>query len=128
MTTGISDDPQASRSRLSLRGMRDKLTAAGTVGGTERMQAVLMDVLDGLITHAELQHKELADLRSDLVHKQGIVTKIGGGEFSAAPSAGKLREFSVSSNGDRWFVGREEGTGLPFVARDHWDGIGEMVG
>ena len=115
MTAGDLGDPQSSRSRLSLSGLRDTLQAARTSGRGDGIHAALMDVMDGLITHADLQHHEIADLRSDLVHKQGIVTNIGGGEFNALPSGGKLREFSASSNGDRWFVGRDEGTGLAVV-------------
>ena len=115
MKADNTDDPQTSRSRLSLSSLRDTLQAARTSDSSARINAGLMDVMDGLITHADLQHHEIADLRSDLVHKQGIVTNIGGGEFSALTSGGKLREFSASSNGDRWFVGRDEGTGLSFV-------------
>jgi hypothetical protein len=43
----------------------------------------------------------------------------------------QLREFAVSSNGDRWFLGRDEDTGSAFVvhkanrpsggAVTHWD-------
>ena len=71
--------------------------------------------MDGLITHAERQARAIDDMRSDLSHKQGVVTKIGGGEFREPASAERLREFASSSNGDRWYLGRDEATGVAHV-------------
>ena len=55
------------------------------------------------------------DMRSDISHKQGVVTKIGGGPFVEAPSDEALREFAASANGDRWFLGRDEVSGVAHV-------------
>ena len=55
------------------------------------------------------------ELRSDLAHKQGIVTNIGGGDFHAPSSTDGLREFASSSNGDRWFLGRDGASGVAHV-------------
>lgn len=54
-------------------------------------------------------------MRSDLSHKQGVVTKIGGGEFREPASAERLREFASGPNGDRWYLGGDEATGVAHV-------------
>ncbi|MGI3902271.1 MAG: hypothetical protein ACRYGP_30000 [Janthinobacterium lividum] len=71
--------------------------------------------MDGLVSHVERQARAIDELRSDLLHKQGIVTKIGAGEFRVPVANDKLREFASSSNGDRWFLGRDETTGIAHV-------------
>ncbi len=71
--------------------------------------------MDGLVSHVERQARAIDELRSDLLHKQGIVTKIDGGEFRVPVANDKLREFASSSNGDRWFLGRDETTGVAHV-------------
>ncbi|RYB06797.1 hypothetical protein D3272_04800 [Lichenibacterium ramalinae] len=40
---------------------------------------------------------------------------MGGGDFQAAAPTDKLREFASSSNGDRWFLGRDDATGVAHV-------------
>ena len=61
--------------------MRGILDEARTSDDAERVHSALIDVVDGLITHAEKQARIIDDLCSDMGHKQGIVTKIGGGDY-----------------------------------------------
>ena len=112
----INDDgPQATRARHPLDHLRQTLQEARNADDAERVHVALIDAVEGLITHAERQARVIDDMRSDLSHKQGVVTKIGGGPFVEAPSAEPLREFAVSANGDRWFLGRDEASGIPHV-------------
>lgn len=112
-TTG--DGPQATRARYPLSHLRETLEQARNADDAERIHVALIDVLDGLIGQTERQARTIEDLRSDLGHKQSIVTNIGGGAFRETASAEKLREFASSSNGDRWFLGRDEATGIAHV-------------
>ena len=109
------DSSQASRARHPLNHLRQTLQEARSADDAERVHVALIDAVDGLITHAERQARTIEDLRSDLGHKQGIVTRIGGGDFVEPASAGPLREFASSANGDRWFLGRDEASGVAHV-------------
>ncbi len=109
------DGPQATRARHPLNHLRQTLQEARYADDAERVHVALIDAVDGLITHAERQARAIDDMRSDLSHKQGVVTKIGGGEFREPASAERLREFASSSNGDRWYLGRDEATGVAHV-------------
>ena len=111
----MDDGPQATRARYPLAHLRQILQEAREAEDAERIHVALIDVVDGLVSHAERQARAIDELRSDLLHKQGIVTKIGGGEFRSPASTDKLREFASSSNGDRWFLGRDEATGIAHV-------------
>ena len=115
MMSSIDDDgPQASRARQPLAELRRILREARGADHPGRLHAALIDAVDGLIAHAERQARAIEDLRSDLGHKQGIVTHIGGGAREPAADEG-LREFASSSNGDRWFLGRHAATGAAHV-------------
>ncbi len=112
----ITDDgPQTNRARHPLNHLRRTLQEARDADDAERVHVALIDAVDGLITHAEGQARAIEDMRSDLSHKQGVVTKIGGGEFTEAISRERLREFASSSNGDRWYLGRDEASGIAHV-------------
>ena len=115
MSTIDDDGPGASRARQPLAELRAALQDVRTADDAERVHSVLIDVVDGLLTHVQRQARAVEDLRSDLGHKQGIVTRIGGGEFIEPVSTERLREFASSSNGDRWFLGRDEATGIAHV-------------
>jgi hypothetical protein len=115
MATIDHDGAGASRARQPLSELRRVLLDARTAEDPERVHAALIDIVDGLLTHAELQARAVEDLRSDLGHKQGIVTKIGGGHFVEPASTESLREFSSSANGDRWFLGRDQTSGIAHV-------------
>ena len=84
-----SDPPHASRATQPLLELRDVLQAARGSGDAERVHAALIDVVDGLISHAQRQARAIDDLRSDMSHKQGIVSGIAGG---ARKSAGRKPE------------------------------------
>ena len=114
--SAINDDgPQTTRARYPLAHLRQTLQDAREAEDAERIHVALIEAVDGLVTHAERQARAIDELRSDLLHKQGIVSKIGGGEFRRPISPEKLREFASSSNGDRWFLGRDEATGIAHV-------------
>jgi hypothetical protein len=70
-----------SRATQPLIELREILLEARNADDAERIHAALIDVAEALITHAEGQASMIADLRSDLEHKQGIVTRIGGGDY-----------------------------------------------
>ncbi len=112
----ITDDgPQTNRARHPLNHLRRTLQEARDADDVERVHVALIDAVDGLITHAERQARAIEDMRSDLSHKQGVVTKIGGGNFAQPFSPERLREFASSSNGDRWYLGRDEASGVAHV-------------
>ncbi len=115
MATMDDGGPQATRARYPLAHLRQTLQDAREADDAERIHVALIEAVDGLVTHAERQARAINDLRSDLLHKQGIVSKIGGGEFRGPASTDNLREFASSSNGDRWFLGRDEATGIAHV-------------
>lgn len=109
------DGPQATRARHPLDHLRRTLQDARDADDAERVHVALIEAVEGLITHAERQVRVIDDMRSDLSHKQGVVTRIGGGDFVEPPSAERLREFASSANGDRWFLGRDEASGVAHV-------------
>ncbi|MGI3899777.1 MAG: hypothetical protein ACRYGP_17595 [Janthinobacterium lividum] len=115
MATMDDDGPQTTRARYPLAHLRQILQEARDANNAERIHVALIDTVDGLVSHVERQARAIDELRSDLLHKQGIVTKIGGGEFQVPVPNEKLREFASSSNGDRWFLGRDETTGIAQV-------------
>ena len=111
----INDGPPTTRARYPLNHLRQVLQEARDADDAERIHTALIDAVDGLIAHAERQARAVDELRSDLGHKQGIVTNIGGGTFRESLSPDNLREFASSSNGDRWFLGQNEATGIAHV-------------
>ena len=112
----ITDDgPQTNRARHPLNHLRRTLQEARDADDAERVHVALIEAVEGLITHAERQARAIEEMRSDLSYKQGVVTKIGGGEFIDPASPERLREFASSSNGDRWFLGRDTGSGVAHV-------------
>lgn len=79
-----AQDPNgASRATQPLAALREILVSGRTAKPAE-LNAVLIDVVDGLITHAEKQARLIEDLRSDISHKQGIVSNIGGGDYGTS--------------------------------------------
>ena len=74
-----SDPPHASRATQPLQELREILEAVKGSGDAARVHAALIDVVDGLIGHAQRQARAIDDLRSDMSHKQGIVSGIAGG-------------------------------------------------
>jgi hypothetical protein len=115
MATMDDDGPQTTRARYPLAHLRHTLQEARDADDAERIHVALIETVDGLVSHVERQARAIDELRSDLLHKQGIVTKIGGGEFRVPVASDKLREFAFSSNGDRWSLGRDEKTGVAHV-------------
>ena len=83
-----NDGPTVSRATQPLLVLREILQTARHSDDAERIRAALIDVVDGLITHAERQARAIEDLRSDVSYKQGIITKIGDGGHKAP--TGKL--------------------------------------
>lgn len=75
-----------SKATQPLHELREILGQARTSDDAERIHAALIDVVDGLLTHVEKQARSIADLQSDISHKQGIVSKIGGGEYDGPSS------------------------------------------
>ena len=111
----IDDGTPTTRARYPLIHLRLVLQEARDADDAERIHTALIDAVDGLIAHAERQARAVEELRSDLGHKQGIVTNIGGGTFRKSLSPDNLREFACSSNGDRWFLSHDEATGVAHV-------------
>ena len=75
------DEAVTSKATQPLHELRSILSEARTSDDADRIHSALVDVVDGLITHAEKQARLIEDLRSDMGHKQGIVSKIGGGGY-----------------------------------------------
>ncbi|MCW6508336.1 hypothetical protein [Lichenifustis flavocetrariae] len=83
-----TNDPNAtSKATQPLNELREILLHAQNAKSPEEAHVALIDVVDGLITHAEKQARLLEDLRSDMSHKQSIVSNFDGGSY-AAPSTG----------------------------------------
>lgn len=116
MMSSIDDDgPSATRARQPLAELRRSLREVRGADDAGRLHAALIDVVDGLIAHVERQARAVEDLRSDLGHKQGIVTNIGGGTFRESAEDDGSREFAASANGDRWSLARHAATGIAHV-------------
>lgn len=71
-----------SKATQPLAALADLLAEARTTADSPRLHAALIEVIDGLIAHVAKQAKMIEDLRSDLGHKQSIVTMIGGGDYA----------------------------------------------
>ncbi len=115
MSANENDNPAPSRARRPLGELRRRLVDAKASDDAERIHVALIEVVDDLITHAQHQARAIDDMRSDMTHKQGIVTNIGGGAFQDQETTERLREFAASQNGDRWFLGRDATTGIAHV-------------
>lgn len=76
-----------SKATQPLTELREILDEARTADDAERIHAALIGVVDGLITHAEKQARLIESLRSDMGHKQSIVTRIGGGDYEGPAEA-----------------------------------------
>ena len=76
MATMDDDGPQTTRARYPLAHLRQTLQEARDADNAERIHVALIDTVDGLVSHVERQARAIDELRSDLLHKQGIVTKI----------------------------------------------------
>ena len=61
--------------------LREVLNKARDADDAERIHAALIEVVDGLLSRAEHFQRFMDSVRSDLDHKQGIVSNIGGGQF-----------------------------------------------
>ena len=109
----FNDPSQTPRARQSIRALRETLQEARTSDDAERIHVGLIEACDGLLAHAERQDELMEALRGDLAHK-GIVSNNEDDAFPAVTPQG-LREFASSSNGDRWFLGRDEATGIAHV-------------
>ena len=60
--------------------LRDSLARIRTMSDPERL-AGLIEVVESLIGQLARHAGVIEELRSDMTHKQGIVTKIGGGDY-----------------------------------------------
>ena len=109
------DGPQAARARHPLDHLRQTLQQARQADDAERVHVALIDAVDGLITHAGRQARANPSAYRPGQVVKGVVTKIGGGEFREPASAERLREFASSPSGDRWYLGRDEATGVAHV-------------
>lgn len=76
MATRETNMPPVSKATQPLQELREILQEARSADDAERIHAVLVEVVDGLIGHAQRQARAIDDLRSDMGHKQGIVSKI----------------------------------------------------
>ena len=61
--------------------LRDSLFKAKNAGDPETRLTSLFDVMESLIEQLGRHASVIEELRSDMTHKQGIVTKIGGGDY-----------------------------------------------
>ena len=61
--------------------LRDLLARTKTASDPETRLTGLIDVVEGLIEQLGRHASVIEELRSDMTHKQGIVTKIGGGDY-----------------------------------------------
>jgi hypothetical protein len=75
------DNTHVRESEREAAGLRELLGKAKKTELTDTKLAILIDVVDSLVEQVARQARAIDELRSDLTHKQGIVTKIGGGDF-----------------------------------------------
>ncbi len=61
--------------------LRDLLARTKTSSDPETRLTGLIDVVESLIEQLGRHAGVIEELRSDMTHKQGIVTKIGGGDY-----------------------------------------------
>ena len=69
---------ETEREAVALRGL---LAKAKSASDPETRLTGLIDVLESLIEQLGRHASVIEELRSDMTHKQGIVTKIGGGDY-----------------------------------------------
>ncbi len=62
--------------------LRDLLARTKTMSDPETRLTGLIDVVESMIAQLGRHAGVIEELRSDLTHKQGIVTKIGGGDYT----------------------------------------------
>jgi hypothetical protein len=94
MATNENDAARASKATQPLIELQELLNDARSSADPARVHTVLIEVLDQLITHAQRQARAIEDLRSDVSHKQGIVTRFDSRD-PKAPSKGPA---SVQNN------------------------------
>lgn len=61
--------------------LRDLLARTKIIGDPETRLTGLIEVVESLIEQLGRHAGVIEELRSDMTHKQGIVTKIGGGDY-----------------------------------------------
>ena len=61
--------------------LRDLLARTRTMSDPETRLTGLIEVVESLIGQLARHAGVIEELRSDMTHKQGIVTKIGGGDY-----------------------------------------------
>ena len=69
---------ETEREVAALRGL---LAEAKNASDPETRLTGLLDVVESLIEQLGRHASVIEELRSDMTHKQGIVTKIGGGDY-----------------------------------------------
>ena len=80
MTTH-QDNTFVRESQREAAALREILAKARATDEPGNKLSIVIDVVDSLIEQLGRQARAIEELRSDLTHKQGVVTKIGGGEY-----------------------------------------------
>ena len=62
--------------------LRELLARTRTMSDPETRLAGLIDVVESLVGQLGRHASVIEELRSDMTHKQGIVTRIGGGDYT----------------------------------------------
>lgn len=75
------EDTHVCRTERDVIALRELLNEARNSKNMERIRDALIETIEGVIEQLRKQARLVEDLRSDMGHKQGIVTKIGGGEY-----------------------------------------------
>ena len=73
--------PTCAGRRARLRRSETSLARTRTMSDPETRLAGLIEVVESLIGQLARHAGVIEELRSDMTHKQGIVTKIGGGDY-----------------------------------------------
>jgi hypothetical protein len=76
------DNSHVRESEREAAALRELLNKAKKTELPDNKLAILIDVVDSLIEQFARHARAIDELRSDLTHKQGIVTNIGGGDFA----------------------------------------------
>jgi predicted house-cleaning noncanonical NTP pyrophosphatase (MazG superfamily) len=76
-------DTHVSQLELQAAELRELLKEARNSDDAERVHVALIETIEALIEQLGKHARLIEDLRSDMTHKQGIVTKIGGGDYES---------------------------------------------
>ena len=95
--------------------VQDALREARTAAGWADIPAALIGVCEALALQAEHHERAIDEIRDRLRRDEPTTPALGTPEPQPPSPSGRWREFASSSNGDRWYLDRDDATGIAHV-------------